>query len=115
MKHKKKAHYRTTFFDFNRYFFKYLWYINHVIISLLVVLLLCAYLISRAEGMSFGDSLYFSFITAFTIGFGDITPHTTIGKFMSIIVGLAGIIFTGIIVAISVRALASALKDEHEE
>jgi len=118
MKHNEDGHYiknRTIFLDFTRYFLKYLWNINHVLIGLLIFVFLCAYLISRAEGMSFGDSLYFTFVTAFTIGFGDIIPHTTIGKITSIIVGLSGIIFTGIIVAVSVRALATALKQEHED
>lgn len=65
--------------------------------------------------MTFGNSLYFSFITAFTIGYGDITPHTTIGKFTSIIAGLTGIIYAGLIVAISVKALSKALEAENKK
>ena len=115
MTQKKKRRHRKTFIVFNKYFFLNLWYIRHVVIGLLIIVLLCAYLIGRFEGMSTENSIYFTFVTAFTIGFGDITPLTTGGKIISLVVGLIGIIFTGIIVAVSLRALDKALKEEHEE
>lgn len=43
------------------------------------------------EGWSWVDSLYFSFITLTTIGYGDITPQTDAGKIFTmfyVIVGL---------------------------
>lgn len=40
---------------------------------------------------SFWDALYFSAITLTTIGFGDKTPHTNMGKIITIIMSIIGI------------------------
>lgn len=58
----------------------------------------------RREGWSTGDSLYYGFITATTVGYGDMTPTTGRGKFYSILLAMLGLIFTGIIVALAVEA-----------
>jgi len=60
--------------------------------------------IGRREGWSYGDSLYFGFVTATTVGYGDMTPTTGRSKVYAIILGMIGLIFTGIIVAIAVEA-----------
>ena len=39
------------------------------------------------------DALYFSFITAFTIGYGDITPSNKYGKYMVIAQAVIFLIF----------------------
>jgi hypothetical protein len=56
--------------------------------------------------------MYFSFITAFTIGYGDITPITIIGRVLAILMGLIGIIFTGLVVAVATRALVNTIEEE---
>jgi voltage-gated potassium channel len=70
---------------------------------------------SIVEGISIGNSMYLSFITAFTIGYGDITPVTIIGRVLSVIIGLIGIIFTGLVVAIATRALVSTIQEEKKK
>ena len=67
------------------------------------------------EGISIGNSMYLSFITAFTIGYGDITPVTIIGRVLSVIIGLIGIIFTGLVIAIATRALVSTIQEENKK
>jgi len=86
-----------------------------VIFALLVVVILGGLLISLVEGISLSDSVYFAFVTGFTIGYGDITPDTIIGRVISLIIGLTGIVFTGIVVAISVRALSKAFEHEYKK
>ncbi|NGX61708.1 MAG: hypothetical protein K940chlam9_01197 [Chlamydiae bacterium] len=44
-----------------------------------------------------------SLITALTIGYGDVIPHTPMGKIISIIVGFTGLVFVGLSVAIAAR------------
>lgn len=81
---------------------------------LLIFIIVGAVLISRAEGINLGNSIYFSFITGFTIGYGDISPNTITGKVISVLLGLIGIIYTGLVVAISIRALSKTLEQESE-
>lgn len=50
-----------------------------------------ALLFSLAEGHSFFNSLYFTTTTMATVGFGDITPHTTMGKILVMIYSLTGV------------------------
>ena len=59
--------------------------------------------IGRTEGWSISDSLYFGFITATTVGYGDMRPTLVASKFLAIILAIMGVIFTGIIVAIAVE------------
>ena len=56
------------------------------------LLLVAGTLIFRfIEGFSLLDSFYFSFITLATIGYGDITPVTDLGKLVTVIYGMAGL------------------------
>lgn len=109
------SHHRLILIYFVRYFFNIAWKVNHVIFILLIMFILGALVISKVEGISVANSIYFAFITGFTIGYGDITPNTIIGKVISLIIGITGIIFTGIVVAISVRALSKAFEHEYKK
>jgi voltage-gated potassium channel len=46
---------------------------------------------SIMEHVSFLDSLYWTIISMTTIGYGDITPQTTYGRFLAIAIALTGI------------------------
>ncbi len=72
------------------------------------VVLICAFVLSRCEGAGFGDALYFSLITAFTVGFGDITPKSAVGRTITVLLALVGLILMGIFVAIASAALDRA-------
>jgi voltage-gated potassium channel len=61
----------------------------------------------------FAESLYFSAVTALTIGYGDLVPHTLIGRCASILLALIGVTLTGIVAAAAVRALEMELAEEH--
>ncbi|RDH91245.1 MAG: hypothetical protein DIZ77_03635 [endosymbiont of Seepiophila jonesi] len=50
-----------------------------------------------------------SFITAMTIGYGDFTPKKPLSRLLAILLGIIGVIFTGIIVAAAVYATQQAL------
>ena len=61
------------------------------------------------EGFSPIDSFYFSFITLATIGYGDLSPSTDLGKIVTVIYGIAGL---GVIAAL-VSAIAAQRRREN--
>ena len=63
----------------------------------------------RIEKWDKFTALYWSFITALTVGYGDIRPVEKSTRILSIIIGMLGIMFTGIIVAITIAATTKAL------
>jgi voltage-gated potassium channel len=100
----------TLFLDFVQTFAHYASHIREVIASLLLMVVFGGCAISTVEGIKLGDAVYFAFITALSIGYGDITPMTTIGKLVSVGIGLVGMLFVGVTVAIATRALADTAK-----
>jgi voltage-gated potassium channel len=72
------------------------------------VVLICAFVLSRCEGAGFGDAVYFSLITAFTVGFGDITPKSKVGRTITVLLAFMGLILMGVFVAIAAAALDRA-------
>lgn len=66
------------------------------------------------EGSSFGNGVYWAITTMTTVGYGDITPKTTEGKIIAVLVMLVGIgTATLVIGAVAQRFLAPAV--EHVE
>jgi hypothetical protein len=47
--------------------------------------------------ISYTEGLYWSLITAASIGYGDVTPHTSIGKALAAALGIMGVITVGVI------------------
>ena len=78
------------------------------------IVILLGVLFSVVERTGLFYSLYFTFITAMTVGYGDITPNTDIGKVLSVCMGISGIVTTGIIVAVALQALRMAFEKSHD-
>jgi len=57
------------------------------------------------------DGLYWSFITITTVGYGDVTPITTIGKVISFTIIILGITLTSFATSIIVSAFSSKLNE----
>lgn len=71
-------------------------------------------LIGRIEDWRITDTLYFTFVTGLTIGYGDLTPKHFSDRLLAVFIGFAGIVLTGLVAAISVQALRAAETDEKE-
>ena len=70
-------------------------------------------LIGHIEGWRIVDALYFTFVTGLTIGYGDLTPRHVVSRLLAVVIGLAGIMLTGLVAALSVQALqATARRSE---
>jgi hypothetical protein len=74
------------------------------------VIFIAGLLISRFDAVPLEDAIYFAFITAFTVGFGDVTPISRGARIVTICLAFSGLILVGIVVAISVHAIDIALK-----
>jgi voltage-gated potassium channel len=66
-------------------------------------------LVGKIENWGKFDTLYWSFITALTVGYGDIRPLKKRSKALAVIIALLGIMFTGVFVAITVESASRAL------
>jgi voltage-gated potassium channel len=95
--------------DFLRYFFYGLAYISPILLLLVLFILAGAWLFQRVEKRRLGESVYMAFITAITIGYGDMTPQRPVTRLVAVLLGIVGVIFTGIIVSVAVFATTNAL------
>ena len=101
------------FFQFNKHFLHAVWSVKSVFLSLIGLIVFGAYLISATEAKSFGEALYFASVTGLTVGYGDMVATTAVGRVISVLIGLVGILFTGLVVAVAVHALQRAWVDVH--
>jgi hypothetical protein len=90
-----------------------IWSVGPLFLGLGFIISALAVVAGRLEGWSIGDSLYYGFITATTVGYGDMTPSTGRGKICAIMLAVIGLIFTGIMVALSVEAAGTAFDQLH--
>ena len=82
-----------------------------VLSAILAIQLALGLLTGFVEGWSLGDAVYFTFITGLTIGYGDLVPRQTLTRALAIGIGFFGLLFGGVIAAIAVHAIRSALTD----
>ncbi len=99
------------FASFARHFFRAIWHVKAVILMLVALIVAGAAAVTLVEKMPFRDTLYFAFVTGLTIGYGDIVVKTPFGRLVAILIGLVGILFTGLMVAV----LVLAVRDSYEE
>ncbi len=64
------------------------------------------------EGMRFQDAVWWSFVTATTVGYGDLSPETSIGRVIAAILMLVGI---GLIGALTSTITSFFLKEQSGE
>ena len=99
------------FLRFSYHFFVIIGHFHAVFLSLIALIVGIAAVITHIEKLPFGEALYFSFITGLTIGYGDIVVKTPVGRIMAVLLGLIGIVFTGMMVAAAIRAVEKSMRD----
>ena len=82
-----------------------------VLSTILAVQVALGLLIGFIEDWSVGEALYFTFVTGLTIGYGDVVPRQALARTLAIGIGISGLFLTGVIAAVAVHAMRSALSD----
>lgn len=67
---------------------------------------------TRVEGWSWVDALYFSATTLSTVGVGDLTPVTQLGKIFTVLYIFVGV---GVFVALFAQFASALLQDSSKE
>jgi len=98
-------------FKYLYYFFEYVALVWPLLAFLALILVLLGLVVSRLESWSRFDSVYWAFITATTVGYGDFRPLRRLSRIISILIALVGVTFTGILVALAVNAATASFKD----
>jgi voltage-gated potassium channel len=96
-----------------------LWYLRGILAGLMVLFALLTIAMyymgdpvetAKRTPSSIGETLYFCAITALTIGYGDVVPTSTLGRIDAVLLGIIGMVFTGLIVAAAVRGVQEAAR-----
>ena len=78
-----------------------------VLSALLAAIAGLGLLVGLIEGWSISESIYFAFVSGLTIGYGDFAPKTLVARVLAIMIGMCGVLLTGLVAAVAVKALSA--------
>ena len=98
--------------ELRRRFFRTLWQeltiIWPILSGLIATKVALGVLVALAEGWFLANGAYFAFITGLTIGYGDVVPSQPLTRIVAVLIGFTGVLLTGLVAALAVRALTGA-------
>ncbi|MFM0643695.1 potassium channel family protein [Paraburkholderia bryophila] len=98
-------------------FTRVIWLLRHILAMLLALfffLSIAMYYLGGTVGAtsrapsSIGETFYFCAVTALTIGYGDVVPTSALGRIIAVLLGLLGVLLTGVVTACAVYAIQFA-------
>jgi len=96
-------------------FFWSIYLVAPLLIFLSFFIILLGQIVCSIEKWGTFDGLYWSFITATTVGYGDIRPLKKVSKALSVTIALVGIMLTGIIIAVTINTASIALEKHGDD
>jgi voltage-gated potassium channel Kch len=93
---------------FLRTFFRALGFLSPIWITLGGIVFGLGALVARLENIPLQDGFYFAWVTALTVGYGDVVPEAPLARICSLLIALTGIVLSGIWVAIAVQSVRAA-------
>ena len=101
-------------FKFLELFVTGLFMVSPVLIFLAGVLCVLAKITCNIEKwQSYSKSLYFTFITALTVGYGKTVPHSGWGRFLSVVSAFVGVVLTGVMVSVALNSVMISWQATH--
>ncbi|WP_310602373.1 potassium channel family protein [Anaerosporobacter sp.] len=89
---------------------------KYIILITTFFIIVCAVGMSYFEGTSFSDSIWWSFVTTTTVGYGDLSPTTSEGRIIAVILMVVGIgligSLTSTITSYFMKTKRVSIKDE---
>jgi len=85
-----------------------------ILSGILAVMVGSGLAIWRIEDWRIDEALYFTFVTGLTIGYGDFTPKHVSARVLALVIGFAGIVLTGLVAAVAVKALTATERGSAE-
>ena len=82
-----------------------------ILSALLAMIVALGVAIGWLEGWSLHESIYFAFVSGLTIGYGDFSPKMALTRALAVVIGICGVLVTGLVAAVAVKALTAALDD----
>ncbi len=86
-----------------------IWLTAPLLFTLAGGIVLLSQVARKREGWSRGDAIYWSLITATTVGYGDLCPVKSTTRIISVVIAFLGVTLTGIVIAVAVHAATLAL------
>jgi hypothetical protein len=78
-----------------------------ILSALLILIVALGFIVGLREGWTLQESIYFAFVTALTIGYGDFSPTSLLTRALAIVIGICGVLVTALMAAIAVKALTA--------
>lgn len=79
------------------------------------LILISSLIMSYIEKQSFLDALWWSIVTCTTVGYGDISPHSSFGRVIAVILMLFGIGFIGMLTSTITTYFTESIKSIKDE
>lgn len=89
-------------FDFLKLHVFALYLVWPLLVGILFPILVFGVIVGRIEKWKLINTLYWTIVTATTLGYGDITPKNKLSKLLSLLIVITGFMYTGIFVSVTV-------------
>lgn len=84
----------------------------YVLYANIVLIVISSVVIKFAEKMAFSDALWWSIVTCTTVGYGDISPTSTVGRLVAVVLMIFGIGLIGMLTGAITTYFTSRSSDE---
>ena len=81
-----------------------------LLLIFITIIVMLGQVVARLEKWPGFDGLYWAFITATTVGYGDIKPTRRSSRIIAILIAMLGILFTGIVLAAAINCVGTAFE-----